>query len=68
MNMIARIIYEGQLNENIKDVLPELIDKAKIIETYFYLVWNGVYLVISPTSTVEELLAKYEKSLSAKII
>ena len=58
--MIARVIYEGQLNENIQDVLPELIEKAKIIETYFYLVWNGVYLVISPTSTVEGLLAKYE--------
>ena len=58
--MIARVIYEGQLGETLRDVLPELIEKAKIIETYFYLVWNGVYMVISPTSTVEELLAKYE--------
>ena len=65
--MIARVIYEGQLNENIQDVLPELIEKAKIIETYFYLVWNGVYLVISPTSTVEGLLAKYESHFSALI-
>ena len=58
--MIARVIYEGQLGETLRDVLPELIQKARIIETYFYLVWNGVYMVISPTSTAEGLLAEYE--------
>lgn len=62
--MIARVIYEGQLGETLRDVLPELISKAKIIETYFYLVWNGVLLVITPTSTVEELLDKFEKKIN----
>lgn len=62
--MIARVIYEGQLGETLRDVLPELIQKAKIIETYFYLVWNGVYLVIEPTSTEEELIAKYDKIIN----
>jgi hypothetical protein len=57
--MIARVIYEGQLGETLRDVLPELIEKAKIIETYFYLAWNGVCLIICPDSTVEELLEKY---------
>lgn len=61
--MIARVIYEGELSERIDDVLPELIKKARIIETYFYLVWNGVYLIISPDSTVDELLEKYERKL-----
>ena len=58
--MIARVIYEGQLGETLRDVLPELIEKAKIIETYFYLAWNGVCLIIRPDSTVEELLEKYK--------
>lgn len=62
--MIARVIYEGQLGETLRDVLPELIQKAKIIETYFYLVWNRVYLVIEPTSTEEELIAKYDKIIN----
>ena len=62
--MIARVIYEGQLGETLRDVLPELISKAKIIENYFYLVWNGVLLVITPTSTVEELLDKFEKKIN----
>ena len=61
--MIARVIYEGQLGETLSDVLPELIQKARIIETYFYLMWNGVCLVIEPTSSVKELIAKYEKEL-----
>lgn len=62
--MIARVIYEGQLGESLSEVLPELITKARIIETYFYLAWNGVVLVIEPTSSVEELLEKYENKLT----
>lgn len=64
--MIARVIYEGQLGETLSDVLPELISKARIVETYFYAMWNGVCLVIEPTSTVEELLAKYDKEIALK--
>lgn len=64
--MIARVIYEGQLGETLFEVLPELIQKARIIETYFYLMWNGVCLVIAPTSSVEELIAKYEKEIARR--
>lgn len=66
--MIARVIYEGQLSETLTEVLPELVKKAQIIETYFYLVWNGVYLVVSPRSTVEGLLDEYERKLRQPVV
>lgn len=66
--MIARVIYEGQLGETITEVLPELVKKAQIIETYFYLVWNGVYLVVSPRSTVDGLLDEYERKISQPVV
>lgn len=66
--MIARVIYEGQLGETIMEVLPELVKKAQIVETYFYLVWNGVYLVVSPRSTVDGLLDEYERKISQPVV
>lgn len=66
--MIARVIYEGQLSETLTEVLPELVKKAQIIETYFYLVWNEVYLVVSPRSTVEGLLDEYERKLRQPVV
>ena len=64
--MIARVIYEGQLSDNLEDCFAELIKKARIAETYFYLRLNGVTIFISDSDTVDSLLQKYEDGLKAQ--
>ena len=61
--MIARVIYEGQLGEDIRDVLPDLIKKAKTHHLSFYLLWNGVLLFIDDKATEESILAKFYKAV-----
>ncbi len=57
--MIARVIYEGQLGEDIRDVLPGLVSQARTHHLSFYLLWNGSLLFIDDKATVESVLERF---------
>lgn len=64
--MLARVIFEGQLSETLRDVIPELLSKANIMETYFYVNWNGSIFIVSPEDTEDSLLEKFEDGMLAQ--
>lgn len=61
--MKITILYEGQLGEDICDVLPGLVANARMNHLAFYLLWNGVLLFIDEHSTEQSVLKEYYKKL-----
>ena len=64
--MKQRLLFEGELSDpGLDEVLPELISKAIYTEQDVFVLWNGAFIRVRPTDTVEKLMAEYEEQLSA---
>lgn len=62
--MKQRLLFEGELSDpGLDEVLPKLISKAIETEQDVFVRWNSATIRVSPTSTVEELMAKYDEQL-----
>lgn len=62
--MKQRLLFEGELSDpGMDEVLPKLISKAAETEQDVYVHWNSATIRVSPTDTVDELMAEYEEQL-----
>lgn len=61
--MKITILYEGQLGENILEVVHGLVANARMNHLGFYLLFNDVLIFIDEKSTVDSVLETYYKKL-----
>lgn len=61
--MKQRLLFEGEVGEDIEDVFPQLIRKAIEINEDVFLRWNGATVRIGPKDTPDTLMAEYEKQI-----
>ncbi len=59
--MKKRIIYWGELNEDLKEVLPKVIEEATELNQTICLQWNGVVIKVLPRTSVEYCLNMYNE-------
>lgn len=53
-------IYTGELNENLKDCLLDIIKEANDTNTDIFVNWNNYTFSVSPGNTVDDCMNKYE--------
>lgn len=62
--MKQRLLFEGELSDpGLDEVLPKLISKAAETEQDVFVRWNSATIRVSPTDTVDGLMAEYEEQL-----
>lgn len=57
------IIFGGTLNDNITDVIPVAINKAKELNKVVFIRWNGATVKVSPNDDEHSILSDYRIEL-----
>ncbi len=55
------VIYWGELNEDLNDVLPKVIEEANETNKTVCLQWNGVVVKVMPRTSVQYCMNMYEE-------
>ena len=62
--MKESIIFEGNLGNDITDVIPIAINKAKELNEDVFIRWNGATVRVSPDSDKNSILSDYDIELN----
>lgn len=61
--MKQRLLFEGELSEELDKVFPTLVSKAVETGEDVFLRWNDATMRVEPTDTIDTLMKKYDKAI-----
>lgn len=61
--MKQRLLFEGELSEELDKVFPTLVSKAVETGEDVFLRWNDATIRVEPTDTIDTLMKKYDKAI-----